>query len=584
MGHNSKANNKEINKEDNQASMYKELADILTEKRLSKQGLAKLKIRLCTKHKVKKIPTDIQILLNTSKDKLSKVRRSTYSKPTRTGSGVAVVAIMAQPRKCPHGACTMCPSMTTLGIPQSYTGKEPATMRAIRNKFDPYLQVMNRLEQYVVLGQSPEKVELIIMGGTFPSFPVRYQENFVKLAFRAMNDFSRLFYLKNKFDVEKFRDFFGLPGDVDDPKRVRRIHAKLRMLKEKAASSSLAREQKKNETSQIRCVGLTLETRSDYATLEHADHFLKLGCTRIELGVQTVYDDVLRRINRGHGTKENIESIKVLRDLGYKLNFHVMLGLPGVTKKMDVKAIKTLFEDPAYKPDMMKLYPCMVVEHSQLYKDYKAGRFKPISTKQAADIIVAAKPFVRRYCRIMRVQRDIPTYMTVAGVDKTNLRQYVYQEMQRREVTCNCIRCREPSRKLSSKNLSQNPQIRINIIEYEASDGREFFISYDDVKNDALLGFVRLRLPSSSLRKEITAKSALVRELHVYGTALALGEEYSDKSSQHRGIGKKLMAMAEKVAKQHAKDKIVVISGVGVRGYYKRLGYRKQGPYMIKKI
>lgn len=552
--------------------MYKELINTFSRGNITKDQLSRLKVKLCKKYGIKEMPTDIQILLHADPEDIDKI--GLVAKPTRTISGVAVVAVMSYPFSCKHGKCLMCPGgpASVFGdIPQSYTGKEPATMRAIRNKFDAYLQVMNRLEHYVVQGHNPEKVELIIMGGTFPSFSKRYQDKFVMSCFKAMNDFSELFYKKNRFDFLAFKRFFELPGDVGNPDRTKSIHSRLRKLK---GSSSLEKEQKRNENSHIKCIGLTLETRPDYAKLKHANEMLRLGCTRVELGVQSVYEEALTGIQRGHTVKDTVESISILKDLGFKINAHYMLGLPGISKKKDLEGLKELFANPDFKPDMLKLYPCMVVEGTELFKLWKKGKFKPLSTNEAAEMIAEAKRFIPEYVRIMRVQRDIPTYMTAAGVDRTNLRQYVDQIIKKKGIKCKCIRCREIGR------ADKIGKPKIEVMHYNASDGNEFFISAED-KYDNLFGFCRLRFPSDSLRKEITEDSALIRELHVYGTAVSIGKK---GEVQHRGIGKVLLKKAEDIAKRYYKKKMVVISGIGVRGYYRKLGYRKQGVYMVKNI
>jgi len=545
--------------------MYAELISALKKKKLNKNQLAKLKNKLCSKYKIREMPTDIQILLH-SKENLKLV-----SKPTRTLSGVAVVAVMSYPFKCPHGKCAMCPGGvgSVFGdVPQSYTGKEPATMRGIRNNFDAYMQVMNRLEHYVVMGHNPEKVELIIMGGTFPSFKKSYQEKFVTDCFKAMNDFSSMFYSKKGLDINKFKRFFELPGEVGDPVRTKKIHAKLKKLKKK---SSLEKEQAKNEKSAIKCVGLTLETRPDYAKLKQGKEMLRLGCTRVELGIQSVYDKALKKIERGHTVKDSIESIKILKDLGFKINAHYMLGLPGIGAKKDINGLKELFSNEDFKPDMLKLYPCMVVKGTKLYRQWKAKKFKPINTSKAVSIIASAKKFIPSYVRIMRVQRDIPTYVTSAGVDRTNLRQYVAELAKQKGIKCKCIRCREVGR---AKNVGK-PMLKMK--HYAASGGNEFFISAED-KNGNLFGFCRLRFPSEELVGE---DSALIRELHVYGVATGVGKK---GNIQHKGLGKGLLKAAEEISKDYYKKKMVVISGVGVRGYYKKFGYKKEGNYMVKKI
>ncbi|MFC1752396.1 tRNA uridine(34) 5-carboxymethylaminomethyl modification radical SAM/GNAT enzyme Elp3 [Thermoproteota archaeon] len=559
-------------------------------KRLSKQDIAKLKRKLAKKYKLSKFPTDIEIFLNAGQEDV-KYLKHLQTKPTRSLSGVAVVAVMTKPMPCPHGKCTTCPGGpdSVFGqVPQSYTGKEPATMRALRSGFDPYMQVMNRLEQYVVSGHVPDKAELIIMGGTFPSFPKKYQEEFVKQCFKAMNDFSVLFFKKSRskdIDMTAFKEFFELPGKVGDKKRTEKIQKKLKALKAKN-KTVLEKEQAKNEKSRIRCIGLTIETRPDFAKLKHANQMLRLGCTRVELGVQSVHDRLLDNIERGHSVADSIKATEILKDLGFKINYHYMLGLPESNPAMDLLSLHELFQNPNFKPDMLKIYPCMVVKGTKLYQQWKKKKFHALTTKKAAEIIIEFKKNVPEYVRIMRVQRDIPTYMTEAGVDKTNLRQLIQNEMKKKGVKCRCIRCREIGR-ADQAGLTK-AKTSTKIIMYNASRGIEFFIAEE--KGDALLGFVRMRFPWKSLRKEITKDSALIRELHVYGETAGIGEKTARKSdlqagkTQHRGIGKKLLKRAEDIAKKHGLKKMVVISGIGVREYYKKLGYKKQGVYMVSRI
>jgi len=555
------------------SDFYSEIIEQLKKKKLSAKQFAKLKFTLADKYKLKNVPTQIQILLHCNEKDFLKLKHLLLSKPVRSISGVAPVAVMTKPMPCPHGKCIMCPGGVDSAfgdVPQSYTGTEPATMRGLRNNFDPYLQVMNRLEQYVIQGHNPEKTELIIMGGTFPSFPEEYQEEFIKYCFKALNDFSKLFYQKGELNYLKFKKLFELPAEIEDIERAQIIQKKLSQQKK---TCQLLSEQKKNETSKIKCVALCIETRPDYGLLKQGNQMLKLGCTRVELGIQSVYEETLLRIQRGHTAKQTQESLRILRDLGFKVAGHYMPGLPGLNKQKDLEGMKQLFSDPNYRPDMLKIYPCMVAKGTKLYEEYKRGEFKPLGADEAAKLISDFKPFVPEYCRIMRIQRDIPTKQLVAGVEMTNLRQYLKQKYP---VKCRCIRCREPR-----DNKIDWKKVKIKVSEYEASQGTEFFISAEDEKNDLLIGFVRLRFPSESLRQEIPLNSALIRELHVYGTATAIGEE---GNVQHRGWGKKLMQEAEKIASSHKKKTMVVISGVGVREYYRKIGYKLKGPYMVKKI
>ncbi len=565
-------------------ALLAEFEETLNEKTLSKKELAQLKHELCIKHKVKEIPTDIEVLLSL-KD-TSALKTSLKTKPRRSGSGVAVIAVMAPPKGCPHGKCTFCPGGpgSYFGtVPQSYTGKEPSTLRAARNNYDPYFVVMNRLEQYIVMGHTPEKVELIIQGGTFPALNRTFQEEFIAYIYKAMNDFSEIFYHNTVFDFEKFKEFFELPGDVRSVERSQHIHQKFKEMKEMngikgiGGSADLETEKKRNENAQIRCVGLCVETKPDWGFLEQGNHMLTLGVTRVEVGIQSTFDLPLKITDRGHDLNDTIRSLQELKDLGFKITAHYMPGLPGIaSKEQDLDGMKALFSNPDFRPDMLKIYPCMVFPGTKLYAEWQAGTFTPLSTEDAAEIIAEFKQFVPKYCRIMRIQRDIPSYQVAGGVQKTNLRQYVEKIQKERGIVCNCIRCREPD---PNKPLQEIGTPEIIVAEYEANGGKEFFISVEN--KDHILGFCRLRFPAKILRSEITGTSALIRELHVYGEAAALGK---GASVQHKGLGKRLMEKAEDIARIYNKNKMVVISGVGVRGYYLKLGYVLEGPYMVKML
>lgn len=563
-------------------SFFTEIITWIKENKPDKIKLSKRKKDLCKKYKIREIPTDINIYLNATSEDAKIIRGFLQTKPMRTGSGVAVIATMTKPINCPHGSCIYCPGGIDSffgNVPKSYTGKEPSTMRGIRNDYDPYRIVFNRLEQYVVIGQNPDKVDQIVMGGTFTAFPKKYQHDYIYYSFKAYNDFSKLFYKDGELDIDKFKEFFELPGDINDSGRRDRIKAKILELKNKEIKT-LEEEHKANEDSNIRCIGLTIETKPDWAFADKGIEMLNLGTTRIELGIQTVYDDILKYINRGHGAEDAKKAIADLRDLGFKLNFHMMPGLPDIdgkriSKEKDISSLKEIFSNPDYRPDMLKVYPCMVMPGTVLEKSFKEGTFEPLSTEDAAEILVEMKRNVPEYCRIMRIQRDIPTYATTAGVGRTNLRQYVDELTQKRDVHCRCIRCRE----IKFIEIKEEPQLVIR--EYEASGGKEFFISIE--AEDKLLGFVRLRLPPRFLHPAITQTSALIRELHVYGQAVKIGVNELSRS-QHKGYGKRLMEKAEEIAKSNGKDKMIVISGVGVRGYYRKIGYTQEGPYMVKNI
>ena len=555
------------------SDIYAELLSVLKTNPQAKT-FERIKVELAKKFNVKKIPSMIDILLHASPDEIKTLNLVT--KPIRTLSGVVPVAIMTKPASCPHGRCTYCPGglNSIFGdVPQSYTGHEPATMRGIRNNYDAYLQVFNRLEQYIILGQSVDKAEVIVMGGTFLAMPKEYKESFIKDTFRAMNDFSQIFFKEDNFDILKFKEFFELPGIVGNKERAERIHKKLYKLK---GNSSLDEEKAKNEFAKVRCIGLTIETKPDFGMLEHGNEMLNYGCTRVELGVQSVYEDVIQAVHRGHTVADSIKSLQILKDLGFKINAHYMPGLPFTDKKRDLSGMKQLFDNSDFRPDMLKIYPCMVSKGTKLYEDYEAKKFVPLSTDDAAELIAEFKKFVPEYCRIQRIQRDVPTKFWDGGVGITNLRQYIHEKFK---PACKCIRCREPK----GKKISWD-DVKIITREYEASKGTEFFISAEDTKNDIILGFCRLRKPSACLRKEITPNTTIIRELHVYGSAVSVGEE-SKGNVQHKGLGKKLLAEAEKLAvKKFNADKMMVISGIGVREYYKKLGYQNDGLYVSKKL
>lgn len=551
----------------------------LAQKKLTKDAFMKEKMKLVRSFGLDHVPSDIEILTYLNHEQLELTRDLLLTKPIRTGSGVTVVAVMTKPLRCPHGKCTYCPGGpgSFFGdVPQSYTGNEPATMRGIRARYDIYVQIFNRLEQYLVSGHNPEKVELILMGGTFTSYDRIYQDEVVHDIYQAMNDFSEMFYENGVFKFDDFKRFYELPGSIHDNERTTRLQKKIFDNKQNSYryAKSIQELQTENERSAIRCIGFTIETRPSHAKVAEANLMLEQGCTRVELGVQTTFDDVLKKTHRDHTLQDTMDAIADLRDLGFKLNFHVMLGMPLMNPSRDIEAAHRLFDDPAFRPDMIKLYPCMVMPGTPLYYDFKAGSYTPYSTQQAADVICDIKRFLPKYVRVMRVQRDIPTKVTTAGVGQTNLRQVVAETCERNGVVCKCIRCREVrGRRVDRETLS--------VLSFDASGGKEFFISFEDPETDALLGFCRMRFPGRQLRQEITSSSAIIRELHVYGTATGIGNE---GPVQHKGLGRLLMEAAEKIAVEQGKTKMLVISGIGVREYYERLGYAHDGPYMSKKL
>ncbi len=474
--------------------------------------------------------------------------RSELKKPIRAYSGVTVVAVMTKPWPCPHGKCLYCfggPPHT----PQSYYGEEPALMRAVRVGYDPYLQISSRLRQYEHLGHNPSKVELIVMGGTFPSMPIDYQEWFITMCLEALNCYPQ-------------------PPPSQPP--------------------SLEEAQLNNEEAAIRCVGLTIETRPDWAKEKHIDFMLRLGATKVEVGVQTVYDEILRSVKRGHTVEDVVEATRRLKDAGLKVTYHLMPGLPGSTMEMDLEAFKTVFKDHRFRPDALKIYPTLVIPGSELYEMWRKGEYKPMEVEEAIELLCKVKSMVPRWVRIMRVQRDVPAPLIAAGVRKSNLRELVARRMEALGLKCQCIRCREVGVAKVKYGLDADPD-RVKLLreKYEASEGVEEFLSFEEVDRGLLIGFLRLRMPSPKAhRPEVDERTMLVRELRVYGLQVPIGEKMKD-AWQHRGYGTALLREAERIAREEYDAKrLLITSAVGVRPYYRRLGYRRplESPYMVKEL
>lgn len=451
----------------------------------------------------------------------------------RTQSGVAAIAVLTKPYPCP-GTCAYCPSQKEM--PKSYLSNEPAVMRAIANKFDPFKQTDMRLKALAINGHATDKIEIIVMGGTWTYFPEKYQTWYIKRVFDALNG---------------------------------------------VTSKTLAAAQKRNETAPHRCVGLTLETRPDYITPTEIKRMRKLGCTRVEIGVQHIDDDILQLNKRGHLRKEIVDATRLLKDAGFKICYHLMPNLPGSTPKRDLKIFKELFSNPDFQPDMIKIYPCVVVKGSELYTWWQEGKYKPYSDKVLTKLLLDIKKALPDYVRVIRLIRDIPAESIEAGNLTSNLRELLQRELNQQGLYCKCIRCREIGHQKNSNKLD----VVLKTEKYEASNGAEYFIQYASSDEKALYAFVRLRLPAQNATdiKELQG-AALIRELHTYGHMVPLANK--DKSArQHTGLGMKLMREAEKIAKKEGYKKIAVISGIGVRAYYaNKLGYALEGTYMVKNL
>jgi len=460
----------------------------------------------------------------------------------RSQSGIASITVITKAFPCP-GSCIFCPSEP--GMPKSYLSNEPAVMRAILNDFDPFLQTLNRLRSLERSGHITDKIDVIISGGTFSFYPKKYQNDFVRGIYNALNA------PKNK-------------------------------------ARSLEEAQKINETAHHRCIGLSVETRPDHLDERELIRLRKLGCTKIEIGVQSLNDRVLAMNKRGHTVAEIARAIKLTRDAAYKINCHMMPGLYGSNLQNDYDDFVELFRNPAYRPDWLKIYPCMVVPWSQLEKLYERGEFVPYEDEELMNLLIRIKQIVPKYCRITRLYRDIPAPTVIGGSRISNIRQLIQERMKIAGIKCNCIRCRE----IKGEAVNADA-LELNVAEYDASDGREFFITFNDfstgadgIRRDKLASLLRLRFSSYSIEgkkhfiKELEG-AALIREVHVYGEQVKVARRQVD-ASQHLGLGKRMMQKAEEISKKHGFKKLAVISGIGVREYYRKLGYRLEGTYMVK--
>ncbi len=501
--------------------------------------ITKLKARVSEKWKIVGMLKNSEILFQIPESKRSaKILKVLKMRLTRTLSGVTPVAIMTN-SKCPHGRCTYCPSGE--GTANSYTGFEPAAMRGRQNNYDARLQVESRLAQYDVLGHLSDKCELIVMGGTFNAQPISYQHNFIKRAFEGFNGKS---------------------------------------------SASMQAAIFANQNARHRVIGVTYETKPDWALKQpDIDNLLSMAATRVELGVQVLSDRIYKKVNRGHTLSDVVNSTRNLRDNSLKVGYHMMPGLYQ-TPAQDVKAFKTLFSDSRFKPDMLKIYPVLVLKGTKLYDEYAAGTFKPYDTETSADVVAKIQRNLPPYVRVMRIQRDIPANLIEGGAKNSNIRQIAENIMHAKGWKCRCIRCREVGVAMHTKGkLPVMSRMELVRLDYDAGKGKEIFLSYEDPKSDTLAGFVRLRIPSQFLRHEITPTTALIRELHVYGQEAAIGIQNETGSAQHLGLGLKLLNAAEKIARnEFGKDKMVIIAGIGAREYYFKHGYKQDGPYVSKMI
>lgn len=516
--------------------IIEELLTVLSE--VDAPLVQKLKKRHAKKYPSVGIVSNATILSHTTPEEKKLLLPILKTKSMRTISGIAVVAVMVKPYPCPNQSCIYCPTFSD--IPKSYTGHEPSTMRGIQNDYDPYLQVKTRLNQLELIGHATDKILLSLKGGTVTYLPYEYQLSFVHRCLEALCD-------------ERYSDFEELKRAI--------------------------------ETAQRKLVGIIVETRPDYSKIPHTDDMLHLGVTTVELGVQTVFDDVYEIIKRGHTVQDVIDATRILKDAGMKIAFHLMPGLPGSNEERDLLMFQEIFENPFYKPDNLKIYPCLVIKGTELYELWQRGEYEPYDVDTVTNLL--SRVNIPRWIRIQRIQRDISAKMIDAGVKKGNLRELVHDRLAKEgKAKCSCIRCREQGivhRKSGIIPKLENLEILIET--FNASDGIENFISYEDNVQNILLGFIRLRVPSEKAhRKEINEmRTTVVRELRVFGELVPIGEKPSHHQVQHRKIGELLLSEAELLStEEYDAKKISVLSGLGVKPWFYKQGYTRDGVYVSK--
>ncbi|KAF9795582.1 hypothetical protein SFRURICE_004954 [Spodoptera frugiperda] len=517
-------------------------------------NLNKMKTRISSKYGLGTSPRLVDIIAAVPAESKKILLPKLKAKPIRTASGIAVVAVMCKPHRCPHinftgNICVYCPGGPDSDFEystQSYTGYEPTSMRAIRARYNPYLQTRHRVEQLKQLGHSVDKVEFIVMGGTFMSLP------------------------------EDYRDYF-----------IRNLHDAL----SGHTSTCVAEAVKYSEKAKTKCIGITIETRPDYCLQRHMSDMLNYGCTRLEIGVQSVYEDIARDTNRGHTVKAVCENFNLAKDAGYKIVAHMMPDLPNVDFERDVEQFIEFFENPAFRADGLKIYPTLVIRGTGLYELWKTGRYRSYPPSTLVDLIAKILALIPPWTRVYRVQRDIPMPLVTSGVEHGNLRELALARMADLGTDCRDVRTREVGIQ-EIHNRVRPYEVELIRRDYTANGGWETFLAYEDPDQDILVGLLRLRkCASDTYRPELKPgpdanfkQCSIVRELHVYGSVVPVNARDPTKF-QHQGFGMLLMEEAERIAKEeHGSDKIAVISGVGTRNYYAKIGYHLEGPYMVKML
>ena len=493
----------------------------------SKDALQRVKLDVARSHGLAGLPADSAVLAHVPASMREDLVDLLRVKPARTASGVAVVTVMTAPHACPHGVCTFCPGGPHLGTPQSYMGSEPAAQRAARHDYHPKTQAADRIRALRAIGHDTDKVDLIVLGGTFTALDPSYREWFVKGCLDGLNGFE---------------------------------------------SSTLEQAQDANESAASRCIGLTIETKPDCFLGSEVEEALSLGTTRVELGVQSTHDDILAAVHRGHTDAQTREAMGRAKGAGLKVGVHMMPGLPGANPDRDFESFRLLFEDPAYRPDFLKIYPTLVLPGTALHGLWKRGRYTPLGTEEAVELIARVKAIVPRWCRIQRVQREIGAPDIADGAKRGDLRVLAKERLRSFGLDCHCVRCRE----VGFRGVAPRPDaLALLRTDYESSRGSEVFLSIEDPGLDVLVAYLRLR---------IDGRLATVRELKVFGRIVPIHGPSGDRW-QHRGLGRRLMGEAERIAeREFCARRMRVTAGVGVREYFRSLGYGLERPYMVRSL
>ena len=463
-------------------------------------------------------------------------------KPVRTLSGVTTVTVLTKPYPCP-GQCIFCPDEARM--PKSYLSDEPGAMRAVEHNFDPYAQVKSRLETLEAVGHPTDKIELLILGGTWSAYRRDYQEWFVRRCFEAMNGPN--------------------PSSPPFPSR-------------EGGTGGLGLAHTLNETALHRDVGLAVETRPDEITPNELAWFRHLGVTKVQMGAQSLDDHILEINERGHTAAETHRAVALLRAAGFKIVLHWMPNLLGATLDSDRLDFPRLWDGLC--PDEIKIYPTQLLENAPLYEYWRRGEYQPYTQEELLALIADIKPTIPRYCRVNRVVRDIPSTHVVAGNKRTSLRQDIHAELRRRGTRCNCIRCREVR-----EQTIETSALELDDLTYPADGAEEHFLSFVTLE-DKIAGFLRLCLPnadSPSTGLSDLDGAAIIREVHIYGQSLPVGEE-GNGAAQHTGLGTRLLEEAEKIARAHGFQRMAVIAAVGTRRYYLERGFERGKLYLVKSL